>query len=713
MRARITAHWNSVRVEVHSSTSLAPDLQQIRLSDLEVDVGTLRFLVPALAAGCIFLTDGPSDGTDRTDDTGEGFTTPATLHELPDRGAGAGSIVDVDARRDAYDRDEPMESANPNRAAPAPGSHLRAEVLDDLREDVVRPRALSLSRIAGTGHQPWNGYLGRAAASDFVQSDYNSNWPFPEGRIECVPPEVWIDCCTYTLTEGDDASSDQTTYYKPMDLYASESDADKALREVYAQTPIFLPYTDGDVKLSHGWIYNGEDRNAHGSLDYGKGSNTEEGEDPAFRVRAAAGGTVVAKYWDDWHGNVLVIEHPGPADFSYRTFYFHLRDGKDHDLAKALSETTATGDEESSRDKYLAFANLDSPSDLHWGTNAQAIPVDVGDTVRAHQTVAWSGNTGPGGAGAGLNIDGTPTNDITANNHLHFMLAVSHDTWTGGEWLYVDPYGVYEQQSSGCYDLADNTRYDRLFAPFYPYFHGVDLGVFNTYLYYYGQMGRSPATFTVQQTGSEVIAAGAFKPGLSSGWYVYDYLEGDDFQDRWDTLISADFRITERSVTLDTQGTPRHNGVFRPDGIDDWYSFRAQTLGDYQDSFDELTGDGYDLVDFFGYHDGNDDLIASIFVPTAGDFIHHGLLSSAEFTTLTNDYASDGWLPVDVNVMEMAGGTTLSAIYRQTGDARMVHWAMSAAEYQQWMNFYLSEGWDLEVVQNYAEGDRYAAIWSN
>jgi len=495
-------------------------------------------------------------------------------------------------------------------------------------------------------------------------------------------------------------------------MYASELDAATALREVYAQRPIYLPFTDGEVELYHGWIYDWDD--PHGSLDYGR--KPPQGQDPTFRVRSVAGGTVVAKYWDRWHGNVLVIEHP-PApggEFTYRSHYFHLRDGKDNDLALAQSRTQPSTNPENSRAKYLLAANKPNPSDLFWGTNDHVMPVDVGDTVGPHQFVAWAGNTGPGGAGGGLDVNGDPTSTTTFNNHLHFMLSVKHPDWTGDEWLYVDPYGVYDQEENGCYDLIDNTEYDRLFAPFYPYFHGVDLGVFNFYLYYYGQMGRSPATLSIQQTGSGVVAAGAFKRGLSPGWYVYDYLPAQDFQDRWDELIGDDFRLADRSVTLDTQGVPRHNGVFRPDDIDDWVSLRGEPLSQagWQATFDDLTGQGFGLADFFAYHDGPDNLVAAIFEKPASNFAHHANLTSQEFETLTNDLADDGWLPVDVNVMELDGVTRLSAIYEQTGGGRMVHWGMSSVEYQQWTDFYLSEGWDLVVVQSYASGDRFAAIYT-
>lgn len=634
---------------------------------------------------------------------------PTDTIETPPHGDSVGALANVDALRAAFDAADPVEAVNPNRLALSPGSRSM-RVLDDLRQDVLEPRRLTFQpRTSGT-RVPWNSPAGVRLAARRAQTAHA--YDGPELRAaSCVAPDLMVDCCTYTLTEGADGSGATTDYYRPGALFADESSAHEALRQVYAQVPIFLPYTDGDVSLGHGWVYNGGARNAHGSLDYGKA--TDEGEDPAFRVRAAGWGTVVAKYWDAWHGNVLVVEHDDTGDFEYRSLYFHLRNGKKNDIAMAKARTVATGDAEKSEDKYLEFANLSDPSDLWWGTDAQAIPVDVGDRVTAHQTIAWSGNTGPGGAGAGLDTSGTPTDSVTANNHLHFMLAVRHSTWTGGEWLFVDPYGVYDQQSSGCYDLLDTTRYDRLLAPFYPYFHGVDLGVFNYYLDYYGQMGRSPATLSVQRTDDGVKAAGAFKSGLSGEWYVYDYLKAPDFQDRWETLVEDHFRLVDRSVTLDGAGVPRHNGIFRPDDVSGWHSHPGQSSAAYQDRFEELTDEGFDLVDFFGYHDGPNDRIASIFAPVTGSFIHHGLLTGQQFKETSNALAEDGWLPVDVNVMEMAGGTWISGLYRKTGGTRMVHWGMTGAEYQQWMDFYLAQGWDLEVVQSYASGQRYAAIWSS
>lgn len=627
---------------------------------------------------------------------------------IPEQGIAAGTETNIVELRAEFDLDHTLEPHNINLQAYNSTTNHGAQIYDILNPDEVTPLRYVVAKTST--RFSWNSYAGRASSNKYIETGYNSNWPLP-GRKACIAAQVRIDCCSYTLTEGNEGSGVETKYYNPQELYADNNSADNALSQIYATRPIYMPFTNSSVFLANGWIYNGDDKDAHGSADYLK--NTPDGEDSTFEVKSVASGTVVAKFWHPWHGNVVIIEHSGANGFTYRSHYFHLRDGKTHDINKAMTTMLVGDKDDEARQRYINFANLSDPDDLHWGDETHKIKVNVGDTIGNQEHVAFSGNTGPGGAAAGLNEDGTPKDTTTANNHLHFMLSVKHATWTGDDWLYIDPYGVYEQEKSGCYELLANTEYDRFFAPFYPYFHGVDLGVFNAYLYYYGQMGRSPTTFTVQRTNNGVKASGAFKSGLSSGWYVYDYMTPGDFQTKFDELTGEpNFRLTERSVTLDGNGNPRHNGIFRPDLINNWLAHSSQNFTDYQSTFDQLTSDDYDLIDFFAYHVGNTNHVASIYAPQAGDFIHEGSLDSNTFKINANNHATNGWMPVDMNVEELSNGTFYSALYRQTGDARMMHWGMAATEYQQWMNFYLSNGWDLVMVQNYTDGTRYAAIWN-
>lgn len=647
------------------------------------------------------------DSRDTADSGDSGDTAPDTLPE--DAGQSAGSRDDVVAGRLAFDAADPPEEENPNLLLYAAVSEATAE-LDDLSGG-ARPTDPPRQRYAGPAadRDPWSSAAGVLASDAHVTSDHVSNWPLPEGRETCTPPQVTVDCCSYVLTEGAQDSGSTQTYWSPQDYFYDEANASLFLQNVYAQIPLFLPYTDADVTLGHGWRYNGG--GAHGSADYSQSVDADE--DPSFRVRASASGVVVAKYWDDWHGNVLVLQHDGPAGgFDYRTFYFHLRNGRTNDVTMARTRTVPTGDSADSRDKYALYA-AGTPDPIQWGTEDQDILVDVGDVVYAGQHVAWSGNTGPGGAGAGLNEDGEAVS-AAGNNHLHYMMAVRHDTLTGGDWIYVDPYGVYDTQSTGCYDLLQHTEFDRLIAPFFPYFHEVELGVYNYYLYYYGQMGRTPATLSVQRTDDdEVRAAGAMKSGLGSDFAVLDYATEATWTPLVNDLATAGFRQVERSITVDSGGDARFNAIFRP-AESEWASYGELTLDQYLDAWDQhVDGEGMDLVDFFGYAIDGQDRLAVVFADEPDTFAHHAYVDSATFTQLANDYAEEGWLPVDVNVMEMSDGLYLSGIFRPTGDARMVHWGMSSAQYQQWMDYYLSIGWDLVQVQGYAENTRFAAIWAS
>ena len=126
------------------------------------------------------------------------------------------------------------------------------------------------------------------------------------------------------------------------------------------------------------------------------------------------------------------------------TMYMHLRDGKTKDRASALALTSTSG----SCTKYKAFAT-NFPNHVSWGTDDHVLEVAVGDTVFTGQRIGWAGNTGCGGAAAGLKdpadledgeLPGQPKN-WKGNVHLHTYWAVPHPT-QADTWVYVDPYGV-------------------------------------------------------------------------------------------------------------------------------------------------------------------------------------------------------------------------------------------------------------------------------
>ena len=672
------------------------------------------FVLVALSAGlaCESGRDhDPEDSDDDLDDTAvpdDTATECDTGKPEPEEMVRAGSYSgDLDAERAVFDEGRPPREGNPSRVQYLART-IPDEELDDIRPEVVTPLDLRIPDPAATV-VPWNSPAGILESYEIMFSDVPND--FERDEQVCIEPTVVIECCTYVLNEGDETDP-EITYYSTEDAYITEESAENALFQISAELPLFVPFDASEVTLGHGWMYNGKEKRAHGSIDYRR-SETEAGVDVSFVVRASSWGTVVAKFWDPWHGNVLILEHPGPGDLTYRTLYFHLRNGGANDREHALNDTDATGDPDASEDKYLEFA-ANYTDALYWGTDDHEIRVDVGDPVSAGEPIAWSGNTGPGGAGAGLNADGSPKNTTTANNHLHFMAAVKHPTLTGGEWVFVDPYGVYDQQESGCYDLLQVTRFDRLLAPYFPAFHNVPVNVVNFYLGYYARMGLQLRTLTVARNEGDVLAAGIFESGFTGGWLVYDYMRGDDFQDVFDDAWAKGFRPREIGVTLDSNEDPRYTAIFQENepgqGMITLMDASDATFADIWDQW--VVDKGWHVLDFVGYDDHGTARQAVLLVDDGESFALYPHYSSAAITDTLNDVALDGLLPVSFTAGERPGGTSFSSVVEFDSGGRMVHWSMSATDYQEWFDFYGSIGWQLLKVQNYDEGDAFAAIWT-
>jgi hypothetical protein len=104
---------------------------------------------------------------------------------------------------------------------------------------------------------------------------------------------------------------------------------------------------------------------------------------------------------------------------------------KDPDLTSYKNYLTTTGATQNPATRNLNAA--------YWGTNAQAIPVSVGQTVTRGQKLAWAGCTGPGGCG--YSAPSRP------NTHLHIFFTRRDPTNNG--WYFIDPYGIYA--SPACY----------------------------------------------------------------------------------------------------------------------------------------------------------------------------------------------------------------------------------------------------------------------
>lgn len=634
----------------------------------------------------------------------------------------------TDLPAEPYEIDEPRSNTLRAPAVSAqPSPAARPAVV---AAQPARPSAVVVTAGAEASGIRWNTEAGRAALENRVvltgeaAAAPSRSQGTPQRATACVQPMVTksgSECCNYE--QPDQLNGGDAWYRQPTEVFGGEQSAREFAATVRASLPMFQPHRDPDVRTSHGWIYNGSDERFHGAADYSKrGEATGPGIDPAFEVRSIASGVVVAVFWDDWSGNIVTVEHTAPNGDRYRSNYKHLRNGFDNDLAKARGLTTVPSNSRFDKDgnatnryKYELFAYSADPSEKHWGTNEQKITVKLGDRVRAGEVIGWSGNTGPGGAGNGLNDDGTPKNENTANNHLHLMIAVPDPTRSGNDWVQVDPFGVYNQVAeSGCYELLDTSAYVRLFAPFYPSFHNVPVELVGFYWGYYTGMEMGLKTISTHRRGGDLLASGSFQRGLPAAWYARLYMTGDGYQAWYDTYKAQGFRPRLITVSIDGGGNPRYSVIWAKRQGEAVAAYHGLSDAQWDEKWQQHVVEGDMRVETrAAYRAGNDRRLAVVFVKDEGGsgFYEYHYMNGSSYQERYDELGSQGWRLVDAEAEELADGVFFGGIWRKASGAWATRHGLTPSQYQTAHQEMSANGFRLERVQGYDDSRRFIAVW--
>jgi murein DD-endopeptidase MepM/ murein hydrolase activator NlpD len=522
----------------------------------------------------------------------------------------------------------------------------------------------------------------------------------------CTAPTVAGSCCNYTFWDGQ--NSKNVNYHGPLTVFGNEADARTWAKGVVAKMPFYLPFEPVVGDPGQGWFYDGGD--SHGAVDYSRATVTA-GKDVTFQVRAIAEGRVVSKLWDNWHGNVVVIEHTASDGSKYRSQYFHLRDGYTHDRNAAKAIVPANPDSNDGEAKYARYAKNNSDK-LYWGQESHTIKVNVGDWVQAGQFIAQSGNTGPGGASAGLNNDGTVSDTTRANNHLHFMLSVPSPK-TAGEWVYVDPYGVYAKANTGCYAIMKDLDFPRFFAPYYPSFHNIDWALYTFYFNYYPNMNWGPQTLSVYHSGNSVKAAGAFHPSVTGSWAVRGYLTTAEFNQWFTTYDRQGLRPREIQVQMGFDGQPRFTAIWQKRGNEGYAAWINMSDADMAAKWTEyITKNGYRIEDHVSYTIGGQRRHAAIYVKDNQGFQLWYNMSPAEYSAKFNQLGAAGWRNTSFNAAALPWGEKYGGVWMQKPGGWATWFNMTGQDYQQKYEEYTSQGFRLWKIQGYGNGSRFGAIWT-
>lgn len=332
-------------------------------------------------------------------------------------------------------------------------------------------------------------------------------------------------------------------------------------------TPIYKPFRQTDVGIVSGWMY--DETGRHCGVDYARGGGS-------FEVRAVADGVVVFVGYMPSPGNVVILEHTMPDGSKYRTIHHHLRNGRDADIASArrtMAHSNAYGSNWQTHPRapqYQALADADAailannPTaaqvqavESRWGSNSQTLSLEIGDPIKAGQTLGWAGQTGFDQYGV----------------HLHIMFArpatvrLPGTLTTENRWVFFDPYGLYTGPTNACYQgfaptgAGGANRHASVLSPVPAEFPLTGHENFQTIFSYFASKNMAPRSLATDSSVGWKVA-GAFAP--RNVIPVTRFLSTLSQHQADYTSWLANGWIPDNIVGMTTTGAARYTAIWAP-----------------------------------------------------------------------------------------------------------------------------------------------------
>jgi Bacterial tandem repeat domain 1 len=157
--------------------------------------------------------------------------------------------------------------------------------------------------------------------------------------------------------------------------------------------------------------------------------------------------------------------------------------------------------------------------------------------------------------------------------------------------------------------------------------------------------------------------------------------------------------------------------VFRPAGGASWAAFHGLSAQQYQQRFDQYTGNGFRPTQVESYLDDGDIRYAVIFRKQGGPAVtaYHGV-GAAEHQSRFDDLVKQGYRAKNISIVSAGGQLRIAALYDKTDlGSWQAKAGLSAAGYQQAFDDNAKNGRHLIYINAYIQGGQpqFSAIWSS
>jgi hypothetical protein len=166
--------------------------------------------------------------------------------------------------------------------------------------------------------------------------------------------------------------------------------------------------------------------------------------------------------------------------------------------------------------------------------------------------------------------------------------------------------------------------------------------------------------------GTDYYAAIFEKSSAGGSWVARHGLTAAQYQQEFDTLVGQGYRLDHVSG-YSVNGQARYAGIWTQRAGDAFVARHGLTAAQYQDEFDNLTSQGFQLTTVSGYAVGSGARYAAIFEmvsPQPAWQARHGLTAD-QYQMAFDDFSASGYRPIVVDAYDVGGSPQFAGIWVQ------------------------------------------------
>lgn len=214
--------------------------------------------------------------------------------------------------------------------------------------------------------------------------------------------------------------------------------------------------------------------------------------------------------------------------------------------------------------------------------------------------------------------------------------------------------------------------------------------------------------------GGDVRYNAIFRPAGNTAWRAFHGLSGAQYQQRFDEFSGQGFRPTQVE-SYKSGDDVRYAVIFRKNGGPDARAYHGLSANDHQQRFDQWTAAGFRPRNISVIAVNGQPRYTALYEKTDyGSWSAKSQLSADAYQQAATENDAKGMKLVYLNAYGLDGKTWFSAIWSsKSGGAIKARHGLSAQQYQSEWNSAGRAGYLTRAVTGYASGDeaRYAAVW--